>query len=140
MSTASKESRIPLSHRGKRPRFFDAAGTDEVLSMVLELTAELWVVKKRLYLLERVAGQAGVPLTPRIEGYELDATEVAELADLRRQLIATVLRSLEGDPAERGRVRQEMESLGAGAGSGAATASGAPGGTATGAGTASRAA
>lgn len=114
MSAAQTQSRIPLSHRGKRPRFFDAAGTDELLSMVLELTAEVWVVKKRLYLLERVAGQAGVPLTPRIEGYELDEQEVAELAALRQRLIATVLRSLEGDPAERGRVRREMEELGAG--------------------------
>jgi siroheme synthase len=114
MSAAQTQSRIPLSHRGKRPRFFDAAGTDELLSMVLELTAEVWVVKKRLYLLERVADQAGVPLTPRIEGYELDEQEVAELAALRQQLIATVLRSLEGDPAERGRVRREMEELGAG--------------------------
>ena len=51
-----RKPRIPLSHRGKRPRFFDASGTDELMSMVLELTAELWVVKKRLYLLERVAG------------------------------------------------------------------------------------
>jgi hypothetical protein len=112
--------RIPLNHRGKRPRFFSASGTDELMSMVLELTAELWVVKKRLYLLERVAGQAGVPLTPQIEGYELDEGEVAELDERRRLLISTVLRSLEVDPVERGKMREEMESMG----SPAATAEG----------------
>jgi hypothetical protein len=109
---AVRKPRIPLSHRGKRPRFFDASGTDELMSMVLELTAELWVVKKRLYLLERVAGQAGVPLTPEIEAYELNLEEVAELDERRRLLIATVLRSLEVDQAGRSQVREEMEATG----------------------------
>lgn len=107
-----RKPRIPMSHRGKRPRFFSASGTDELMSMVLELTAELWVVKKRLYLLERVAGQAGVPLTPQIEAYELDAGEVAELDERRRLLISTVLRSLEVDQTERSKVREEMETMG----------------------------
>ena len=108
-----RRPRIPLSHRGKRPRFFDSNGTDELMSMVLELTAELWVVKKRLYLLERVAGQAGVPLTPQIEAYDLDASEVAELDERRRVLIATVLRSLEVDHTGRSKMREEMETMGA---------------------------
>ena len=107
------QPRIPLSHRGKRPRFFNTSGTDELMSMILELTAELWVVTKRLYLLERVAGQAGVPLTPEIEAYELDDEEVGELDERRRILIATVLRSLETDQAARGAVREEMETIGA---------------------------
>lgn len=111
-SAAVRKPRIPLSHRGKRPRFFDAGGTDELMSMVLELTAELWVVKKRLYLLERVAGQAGVPLTPEIEAYELNPDEVAELDERRRLLIATVLRSLEVDQTGRSHVREEMEATG----------------------------
>ena len=84
-----------------------------MLSMVLELTAELWVVKKRLYLLERVAGQAGVPLTPQIEAYDLDEAEVAELDGRRRLLIATVLRSLEVDHTGRSTMRDEMETMGA---------------------------
>lgn len=108
-----RQSRIPLNHRGKRPRFFEASGTDELMSMVLELTAELWVVKKRLYLLERVAGEAGLPLTPGIESFEPDEAEMAELDDRRRQLIATVLRSLETDQAGRRQVRDEMASIGA---------------------------
>lgn len=106
--------RIPLAHRGKRPRFFETSGTDELMSMVLELTAELWVIKKRLYLLERVAGQAGVPLTPQIEGYELSADEVTELDQRRRLLIATVLRTLESEQTDRSRMHEEMEALGNG--------------------------
>ncbi|MEO7385340.1 MAG: hypothetical protein ABIX37_00225 [Gammaproteobacteria bacterium] len=105
--------RIPRSHRGTRHRFFPVAGLDEMMSMILELTAELWVVRKRLYLLERVAGPAGASLTPNVEGYELSADEVAELEHSRRELIANVLRSIEGDQTERKGVRQEMENFGA---------------------------
>jgi len=89
-------SRIPMQHRGKRPRFFEAKGIDELMSMVLELTTEVWVIKKRLYLLENVAGQAGVSLTEEIENYELSEAEIKELDSLRHQLISTVLRSTEG--------------------------------------------
>ena len=90
-------SRIPMQHRGKRPRFFKPQGMDEMMSMVLELTAEVWVIKKRLYLLERVAGEAGVALTPEIENYDLSDAEIAELDALRRDLIATVLRATESE-------------------------------------------
>ncbi len=97
---------IPLQHRGKRPRFFSAPGMDEMMSMVLELTAETWVIKKRLYLLERVAGQAGVSLTDEIENYELTEAEINELDQLRTQLISTVMRATEGEFVETRKVRE----------------------------------
>ena len=90
-------SRIPLQHRGKRPRFFEAKGVDELMSMVLELTTEIWVVKKRVYLLERVAGAAGVSLTSEIENYDLSEAEIKDLDDLRHALIAKVIRVTEGE-------------------------------------------
>jgi hypothetical protein len=112
--TASDGSRIPLAHRGKRPRFFDSTGSDELMSMVLELTAEMWVMRKRLYLLERVADRAGLPLTEGIETLELGPDEAAELDRRQRQMLANVLRSLAVEPTERARVRSDMEALGAG--------------------------
>ncbi len=123
MQHTPRKPRLPLAHRGKRPRFFPTTGTDELVSMVLELTAELWVIKKRLYLLERVAGQAGVPLTPQIEGYDLSPEEVTDLDERRQLLIATVLRSLEGDQTERQQMREEMQVVGAGSGAEARTES-----------------
>ena len=105
-------SRIPMQHRGKRPRFFAAEGMDELVSMVLELTAEVWVVKKRLYLLERVAAGQGVSLTPGIEDYELNATEIQELDELRSRLIATVLRSTEGQYSPTQRIKEGSEAAG----------------------------
>jgi hypothetical protein len=98
-------SRIPKQHRGKRPRFFQTHGMDEMMSMVLELTSELWIIKKRLYLLEKVAGKAGVALTPGIEHYELNEAEIIELDAMRSDIIATVLRATESDFSETRKVR-----------------------------------
>lgn len=90
-------ARVPMNHRGKRPRFFPSAGMDEMVSMMIELTAEVWVLKKRLYLLERVAGDKGLDLTTGIEGYALAPGEVEELAAERKKMIANVLRALEAE-------------------------------------------
>jgi hypothetical protein len=105
-------SRIPMQHRGKRPRFFSVNGMDELMSMVLELTAELWIIKKRLYLLERVAANKGVDLTPDIENYALSDQEVKELDSVRREMIATVLRSLENEYSNLADIRDETLATG----------------------------
>jgi len=98
-------SQIPMKHRGKQPRFFAAEGVDELMSMVLELTTEVWVVKKRLYLLERVAGNQGIDLTSGIENYELDDKEVKDLDALRAHLLKRILRSAEGTYSPTQRVK-----------------------------------
>jgi hypothetical protein len=85
---------------------------DELMSMVLELTSELWIIKKRLYLLERVAAKEGVALTPGIENYALNEEEVRELDGIRRQMIATVLRSVDGEFSELAEVRNDALATG----------------------------
>lgn len=88
-------SKIAMQTRGKRPRFFPGAGTDELVSMLLELSSELWTVKERLYALERAADDAGLDLTRRIEAWQPTDQEAGELDAARERMIATVLRSLE---------------------------------------------
>ena len=88
-------SEIAMQTRGKRPRFFPEAGTDESLSMLLELAAELWTVKERLYALERAAADAGLELTSRIEVWKPTAAEAEELDAARQRMIASLLRALE---------------------------------------------
>lgn len=90
-------TRIPMSHRGRRPRFFPAQGMDELVSMVIELTSEVWVLKERMQLLEKVAAAQGVELTAGIDAYAPSPEEKAALAAERERLIANVLRSLEAE-------------------------------------------
>ena len=88
-------SKIAMQTRGKRPRFFAEAGSDETVSMLLELAAELWTVKERLYALERAAADAGVELTSRIEAWQPSEAEAGELDGARQRMIASILRSIE---------------------------------------------
>ncbi len=101
--------KIPMQVRGKRPRFFEAQGQDELVSMMLEMMAELSVVKERLYALERSAGKAGFPVRDWIENWEPSAADQAELAAERRRLISTVLRAVETDNVDLSEARSDVE-------------------------------
>ena len=43
----STESKVPLRYsvKGKRMRFFDAQGVDELVSICMGLAQEMWVIK-----------------------------------------------------------------------------------------------
>jgi hypothetical protein len=97
---------LPLDAAGKRPTFFPEAGVDELLSMVLELAAELWVVRERLYRAEAVAEQKAPGFTALVEGAPLTAEQDADLARMREAFTRGLFRSLgrrrgqAGDAAE----------------------------------------
>jgi len=102
-------SRIPMQSRGKRPRFFAESGTDETMSMLLELMAELWTVKERLYAVEQAAGDAGLDLTSRIEAWQPSEKQAAELDDARQRMIASVLRSIEARHVRGAHLRETLD-------------------------------
>ncbi len=102
-------SRIETELRGKRPRFFPQAGTDETISMLLEMAAELWTVKERLYALERSAAAAGLELTPRIEAWQPNAAEAEELDAERQRMIASILRAIEARHVPGAHLRRALD-------------------------------
>ena len=83
--------RIPRKRRGERNRFFQAEGVDELLSAVLRLSAEVSVLKDRVYIAEKVLEQQGLNVSQAIESYELTDEQEAELAANRQRMIETVL-------------------------------------------------
>jgi hypothetical protein len=90
----SAETPIPLDAAGPRPTFFNGSGADELMSMVLELAAELWVVRERVYRLEAAAETKGLDLTRLVETLELSQAQTGELADLRERFTRSLFRSL----------------------------------------------
>jgi hypothetical protein len=91
---------IPRKARGRRNQYFEADGVDEIISMVLELTAEVSALRERQYLLERVLEESGIDAGERIESYRCSDAQVEELAGDRDRLIRTVMRNLQArDPA-----------------------------------------
>ena len=74
--------------RGKRPRFYEAPGLDQAMSMILVLAQEMTVLRDRLDTVERVATEAG--LGAAIEAYE-PPQAVLEIREARRQAFLTRL-------------------------------------------------
>ncbi|HEX8756115.1 MAG TPA: hypothetical protein VF745_07240 [Steroidobacteraceae bacterium] len=84
----------PLDTSGPRQRFFETESVDHLVTMVLELAAEVWAVRERLYIVEKEAARLGLPLGSAVEGHTLSPEEQAELAGMRRRMLANILRTV----------------------------------------------
>lgn len=77
-----------------RHAFFDQQGVDQLVSMVLELATQLWVVRERQYALERIVEQHGIEVRDAIDAWQPNEAQSAELAALRQQLVGELMRTL----------------------------------------------
>ena len=102
-------SRIKMDSRGRKPRFFPSAGTDETVSILLELAAEIWTVKERLYVVEKAAAEAGLDLSERIEAWQPSEAESADLDAQRQRMLKNLFRSLEHSYVSGAHLREEMD-------------------------------
>lgn len=97
------EFRLPRKAKGKRAQFYDDPAIDELMAIVISLTAEMSVAFERITTLERVLARRGQIELTEIEEYEPDDEEGAERAMEREALIARVFQVLEiiGSEAKR---------------------------------------
>ncbi len=82
---------------GRRPTFFSQDGVDQILTMVLELATELWVLCERVFVIESVAAEHGLPLKTAVESYALSEAQRAELAGMRAEIMNQLFRTLNQD-------------------------------------------
>lgn len=78
---SSNMGHTPLRYsvKGKRMRFFDAQGVDELVSICMGLAQEMWVIKERQVVMESLAAKKGVVLPDDIEGYAFSDEERVKL-------------------------------------------------------------
>lgn len=95
MNKIDDTKKLPRMARGRRNRFFEAEGVDDLISMVLELTAEVSVLRERQYALEKVLEAHNLPVQDAVANWAPDETDDAILVADRQRLIATVLRTLD---------------------------------------------
>ncbi len=88
---------LPLDAAGRRPAFFTQDGVDQILTMVLELATELWVLRERVFVIEAVAAEHGLPLKTAVESHTLSAEQRAELAGMRSVMMDQLFRTLNKD-------------------------------------------
>jgi len=74
--------------RGKRPQFYDEAGADTAMSMIMVLASELSALRDRLDSAERVAKASGLDLAAGIETLELDQDALEEREARRQDFLA----------------------------------------------------
>lgn len=103
---------LPRMARGRRNRFFEAEGVDELLSMVMELTAEVATLRERLYVTERVLEQNGLAVGEGIERYQISDEDDAWLTAERERLLSTVLRTVESGSRDAGEAAPAGEESG----------------------------
>jgi hypothetical protein len=85
---------LPVDAAGRRPAFFAPDGVDQILTMVLELATELWVLRERVFVIEAVAAEHGLPLKSAVESYTLTDAQRAELAAMRGEMMNQLFRTL----------------------------------------------
>ncbi len=86
---------IDRSIKGGRAFFFDDSATDKLLSMLLQLTSEHWVLKERVLSLEALIADKGVVSAQEIESFEPSAEQTQAWEKLRQELIRSVMGPIE---------------------------------------------
>jgi hypothetical protein len=83
---SGKAPRHPRIARGTRPRFFDDASSDTLLSMNVALLTELMATRERLDTLERLVASKGLVQRAEIDAFEPDAAAEKEREDIRESM------------------------------------------------------
>jgi len=84
--------KFPRAAKGKRPQYFDSADSDQIMTFLLELTAEVSVLSERLNTVERLLDAKGTISRQDIEDYRPDPDAEAERSQARQALVKRVLR------------------------------------------------
>ena len=74
-----------------RPRFFSDPAIDRLISVVLQLSSEVWVLAERLETIERLAAAKGCVTLDEIRTYSPDPAETAEREAARDRYVQSVL-------------------------------------------------
>lgn len=93
--TPPSGKKLPRVPKGKRARFFEDPGVDQLFAIATALTAEVSVLAERLRTLEGVLRGRKVLGESAIEDYVIDDAELAERAVERERLIERVFQVLE---------------------------------------------
>lgn len=77
-STQNDNPNIIKNAKGKRPKFYENTGVDQLMSMVMVLASEVTVLRDRVDAGERASLANGFDLASAIDKLELDETALQE--------------------------------------------------------------
>jgi hypothetical protein len=97
--------------------YYDDVVTDNVVESLLEMSAQLWSIRDRQIVLEKVLAEKGIEVAPLIEAHVPDAAESEERGIERDALVQQIFRSFlrrpSGDAAKDAYApsRRDMEDI-----------------------------
>jgi len=78
----------------RRQAFFESDAIDQLVTMVLELAAEQWVLRERIYTIEKAADALGLNFSAAVANYRFSEDDKAALAGMRKAMIDNLMRSV----------------------------------------------
>ncbi|MEU5842156.1 hypothetical protein [Rhodococcus sp. NPDC047139] len=81
---------MPVNPTAARPNYLSDNRLDDLARMVAELTSQVWVLKDRNMILEKLLADAGVLEAARIDEYLPDTETAAALAAERDAFVSRV--------------------------------------------------
>lgn len=93
--------KIPRNARTKRTQFFGDQAIDPMVTMATEMMAELWVVKERVFVLEKVLDNSGLNVQQQLEDFEISQEDANKLEVSRRQFVETIMRAFDAEHVDR---------------------------------------
>ena len=91
---AAPAVRLPREPKGRRAQFYPDPAVDQLMAIVVALTAEVSVAFDRIDTLERLLEERGVIGGCDVEAWQPDATASAERARRQEELIGRVFQVL----------------------------------------------
>ncbi|WP_330704785.1 hypothetical protein [Novosphingobium resinovorum] len=102
MTSRTDSEAIALLKRqaARRPEFFSESGLDQMFSLVMELAAEVWVLRERVFAIESVTGAEDGAMAARVAAWQPSVQEAATLAEMRHAMLQNLFRTIDtGMPA-----------------------------------------
>ena len=93
MSAAGKVV-LPMQAAGRRSTFFESEALDHLVAMMVEMAAQAWVTRERVFALEDVLSRRDPALLAELEAWEPDAGQAARLDGMREAMLAEIFRTL----------------------------------------------
>lgn len=88
---------MPLDTKGKRPAFFNDKAVDTLMTTILEVMAENWTLKERLFALEKALVDTGVLAADSVENVTWSDSEKMAHETERQRILTDAFRALNSE-------------------------------------------
>ena len=88
------ESKLRYSVKGKKSKFFESEGVDELISICMSIAQELWVVKEELALLKSLTLNKGLLNQKELEKFKFSIKQKTKLDKENKEFIDRIFFTL----------------------------------------------